>query len=150
MLIGVRDHLQKWIFHSGMTHRQLNKDDAIWLSLPAYHNLTPKTQSNEDDSIVNGKESKEVSRYLLRVVTQSLGGGCPNEHSIVNHSIECLRALLQFSMYVQYTSRDDVTLSYMEDALLRCHTLKNAFSLQRAVKNTKANVNAVRTDIMKL
>jgi hypothetical protein len=33
------DHLQKWIFHFMKTHERLNKYNAIWLSLPAYHNL---------------------------------------------------------------------------------------------------------------
>jgi hypothetical protein len=42
MQIGMLDHLQKWIFHSMKTHERLNKCNAIWLSVPAYHNLTLK------------------------------------------------------------------------------------------------------------
>ena len=42
MQICMLDHLQKWNFHFRKTHKQLDKYNAIWLSVPAYHNLTPK------------------------------------------------------------------------------------------------------------
>jgi len=69
MQIGMLDHLQKWIFHFMKTHEQLNKYNAIWLSVPAYNDLTPKNMSYENVAQCNGKEMKEISRYLLGVVT---------------------------------------------------------------------------------
>jgi len=45
MQIGMLDHLQKWIFHFMKTHEGLDKYNAIWLSVPAYHDLTPKNTS---------------------------------------------------------------------------------------------------------
>ena len=70
--IGMLDHLQKWIFHYMKTHKQLDKYNAIWLSIPAYHDLTQESKSYEKDSQSNEKEMKEMSKYLLGVVTQSL------------------------------------------------------------------------------
>jgi hypothetical protein len=75
MQIGMLDHLLRWISHFMKMHERLDKDNAIWLSVPAYHNLTPKTKSYEELSECNGKEMKEMSRYLLGVVTQSLRCG---------------------------------------------------------------------------
>jgi len=72
MQIGMLDHVQKWIFHFMKMHERLDKYNAIWLSVPAYHDLTPKNKSYEEVSQWNGKEMKEMSRYLLGVVTQSL------------------------------------------------------------------------------
>jgi len=72
MQIGMMDHLEKWIFHFMKTHERLDKYNATWLSVPAYHDLTPKNKSYEEVSQWNGKEMKEMSRYLLGVVTQSL------------------------------------------------------------------------------
>jgi hypothetical protein len=72
---------------------------------------------------------KEMSRYLLGAVTQSLGGGNPAPRPIFNRAIECTRALLQFYMYARYKSHDDTTLSYREDALHRFHTFKDVFLL---------------------
>jgi len=46
--------------------------NAIWLSVPAQHDLTPITMSYEEVSQWDGQEMKEMSRYLLRVVMQSL------------------------------------------------------------------------------
>jgi len=42
MHIGMLDHLQKWIFHFMKKHERLDKYNAIWLSVPAYHDLTSK------------------------------------------------------------------------------------------------------------
>jgi len=72
MQIGMLDHLQKWILHFMKTHERLDKFNAVWLSVPAYHNLTPKNKLYEEVSQWNGKEMKEMSQYLLGVVTQSL------------------------------------------------------------------------------
>jgi len=92
---------------------------------------------------------KEMSRYLFGVVTQSLRGGSPAQRPIFNRAIECARALLEFYMYARYTSYDDATLSYMEDALHRFHTLKDVFLLRRAGKKVKAKANALRTELVK-
>jgi hypothetical protein len=72
--IGMLDHLQKWIFHFLKTHKQLDEFNSIWLSMPAYHDLTPKNESYNNVSQRYGKEMKKMSRYLLGVVTQSLRG----------------------------------------------------------------------------
>jgi len=70
-----------------------------------------------------------MSRYLLRVVTQSPRGGSPAQHPIFNRAIVCTWELLEFYMYARYKSHDDATLSYMEDALHRFHTFKDVFLL---------------------
>jgi len=149
MQIAMLDHLQKWIFHFMRTHERLDKYNAICLSVPAYHDLTPKTKSYEEVSQWNGKEMKEMSRYLLGVVTQSLRGGSPAQHPIFNRAIECTRVLLEFYMYAQYKSHDDAILSYMEDALCCFHTFKDVFLLGRASKKAKAKAIALRTELVK-
>jgi hypothetical protein len=88
MQIGMFDHLKKWIFHFMKTHERLEKYNAIWLSVSAYHDLTTKNKSYEEISQWNGKEMKEMSRYLLGVVTQSLRGGSSAQRPILNHAIE--------------------------------------------------------------
>jgi hypothetical protein len=52
-------------------------------------------------------------------------------------------------MYAQYTSHDDATLSYMEDALHRFYTFKDVFLLGRAGKKAKTKANALRTELVK-
>jgi hypothetical protein len=117
MPISMLDHLQKWMFHFMKTHKRLDKYHAIWLSVPACHNLPPKNKSYEEVSEWNVKEVKEMSRVLLGVVTQSLPGRSPTQRPIFNRAIECTRALLQFSMYARYKSHNDATLSCIEDSL---------------------------------
>jgi len=149
MQIGMLHHLQKWIFHFMKTHEQLDKYNAIWLSMSAYHNLTPKNKSYEEVSQWNGKGMKDMSRYLLGVVTQSLRGGSPAQCPIFNHAIECTGPLLEFYMYARYKSHNDATLSCMEDALHYVHTFKDVFLLRRPGKEAKAKANALRTELVK-
>jgi len=127
MQIGMVEHLQKRIFHSKKTPEWLEKYNAIWFSAFAYHDLTLKDKLYNKVSHWNGKEMKEMSRYLLGVVTQSLRGGSPTQRAILNHAIECRRALLEFYMYARHKSHDDATLSYMEDAMHHFHTFKDVF-----------------------
>jgi len=77
MLIGMLNHLHKWNLHFMKTHEGLDKDNAIWLAMPAYHDLTPKTKSYEEVSQWTGREMNEISWELHGVVTQSLRGGSP-------------------------------------------------------------------------
>jgi hypothetical protein len=75
------------------TQERLDKCNALWLSVPAYHDLIPKPKSNDEVSQWNGKEIKEMSQYLLGVVTQSLRGGSPAQHPIFNSAIDGTWAL---------------------------------------------------------
>jgi hypothetical protein len=50
MQVGMLDHLQKWIFHFMKTYERLNKYNPNWLSVPAYHNLTPEKKSYQEVS----------------------------------------------------------------------------------------------------
>ena len=149
MQIAMLDHLQKWIFHFMKTHEWLDKYNAIWLSVPDYHDITPKNKPFDEISQWNGKDIKDMSRYLLGVVTQSLRGGNPAQRSIFNHAIECTQALLEFNMYARYKSHDDSTLTYMEDVLCRFHSIEDVFLLERAGKQVKAKSNALRMDLIK-
>jgi hypothetical protein len=72
MQIALCDHLHTWIFNFVKTHERLDMYNEIWLSVPADHDLTPKNMSYEEVSQWNGKKLKEMSRYLLGVVTQPL------------------------------------------------------------------------------
>jgi hypothetical protein len=149
MQIGKVDNLQKWIIHWIKTHEWLNKYNAIWLSVPTYHDLIPNTKSYKEDSQWNGQEMKEVSRYLLGVVTQSLQGGSPTQRPILNHKSESTWAVLELYIYARYTSHNDATLSYIEVALRRFDTFENVFLLWRHGKEAKAKANALRTALLK-
>ena len=137
MQIGMVDHLQKCIVHLMKMHKRLDKYNATRISVPAYHDLTPKNMSYADVSQWNGKEMMEMSRYLLGVVTQSRRGESPAQRPICNLAIECTRALLDFYMYARYKCHDDATLSYMEDASHRFDTIKDVSYLGEPAKRQR-------------
>jgi len=99
MQIGILPYLQMWIFHFMKTHKGLDKYNKIWFSVPAYHDLTPKNKSYEEVSQWNGQAMKDMSWYLLEVVSQSIQGGSPTQHPIVNRAVKCRWALLKFCKF---------------------------------------------------
>jgi len=149
MQFSILDVLPKWIVHFNKTREHLDMYNAIWLSAPAYHDLTPKHKSYEEVSQWNGKEIKEISQYLLGVVTQYLQGGNPTQRPIFHRSIEYTWALLDFSMYARYKSHDDATSSHMEDYLHCFHTFQDGLFLGRAGKKAKNKANALTTELVK-
>ena len=149
MQIGMLDHLQKWNFDFMKWHIWLDRYNAIWLSVPAYHDLTATSRSYEEVSPWNGKEMKVMSRVLLGVVTKPLRGGSPTQYPIFNHPIGCTQALWECYMYGRYKSHDDATLSYFEDALCLFHTFKDIFVLRLASKWVQAKANPLRTQHLK-
>lgn len=50
MHIGMLDHHPKSIFHMTKTHEWLDNQNAIWLFVPPYHNVTPTMNSSEEAS----------------------------------------------------------------------------------------------------
>jgi len=149
MPIGMLVQLQKWSIRHLQTHKQLNQDNAIWISMPAYQDLTPSNQSYEEVSQWNGKKLKEMSWYLPAVVSQSLRGSSPAECLKCTCGIECTLGSLEFHMYARYESHKYPTMSYLDDALCHFHTFKDVFLLGRASKKAKAQANALRTELMK-
>jgi hypothetical protein len=63
--------------------------------------------------------------------------------------MECTGAVLEFNKYAQYTSHDDATLSYLEDAFCSFHSINDVLLLGRASKKIKATVNNPRTALLK-
>jgi len=131
------------------TRQRLDKYNAICLSVPAYHDLTPKNQSKKEVSQWNGKDMTEMSWYLPGVVSQFLRDGSPTQHPIFNRTIECTWAFLEFHVHARYESHEDATLSYMEYALHHFHTCKDVFLLGRAGKKAKPKANALRMELVK-
>jgi len=134
MQIGMLVHVQKWIFYFMRTPERLDKYNGIRLSVPAYHDLTPKNMSDEEVSQWNGKEMNKMSRYLGGVVTQSLWGRCRTQRPFFNRAIDCTRAFSELSMYAQHESHDDATLRFIDNALHSFHTFKDVFLLGQAGK----------------
>jgi uncharacterized protein YllA (UPF0747 family) len=71
----------------------------------------------------------EMSRYLMRVVTQSLRGGSTAQRLKFNHAIECAQTLSEFYIHAQYISHDGATLRYVEDAFRHFPTFNDFFLL---------------------
>jgi hypothetical protein len=149
MHIGILDELQMWLFPSMKPQACLNKYNAIRLSVPTYNDLTHKHYSYEEFFQWNGKDIKEMSQYLLGVVTQPLRGGSPTQYPIFNHGIVCTQVFSGSDVYAPYKPHDDATWSNMEDAFSPFPTLKDDFLLGQTSNNVKLKFTALRLWLVK-
>jgi hypothetical protein len=88
--------------HELMMHKWLDKFNAIRLSVSANYDLSPKTKTYVVVTQWNGKEMKEMSQYLLGVVTQALQGRFPAQCPIYTCVIDCKWAVLGFHIAARY------------------------------------------------
>jgi hypothetical protein len=148
MQLGMLKHLLQWLNQLLKKYNRLDRFNDLWLSVPAYPDFTKPTKAYEEVSQWTGKELKNMSRFLVSVLSNALR--CPEHHERAdfNDAIECTRALLDFYMYCRYPSHDDDTLNLMDDALRRFHNHKPVFLKYRASKRTTAESRALRKELI--
>jgi hypothetical protein len=88
MQMCMHDQFQKCKFHLMEMHEWLDKYNAISFSVHPYHDLTQRNDSYQEVSQRNWKEKKEISRFLLRVVTKSHRREILAQRPIFNHATE--------------------------------------------------------------
>jgi hypothetical protein len=119
MYQGVMKHVIQWIIALlGST-----EIDARCHRMPPNHNIRVFTQGISSLSRVTGQEHDQMCRFLLGLVVDApLPNGLSNARLL-----RCVRAIMDFLYYSQYSIHTDTTLKLMQDALNRFHTNKDIF-----------------------
>jgi hypothetical protein len=111
---GVFKHLTNWCMHT-MTQEEL---DTCICCLPPAYGLRHFKNGISALSQVSGTEQKHMAKILL---------GCL--HCVLpKKGIIACRSLLDFIYLAQYTTHDEVTLGYMQDALDTFNSHKSFFT----------------------
>jgi hypothetical protein len=147
MQIGMLKHLLLWLHELLKQHKRLNKFNDIWLSVPAYLDMSKPRCAYEEVSRWNGGEIKTMTRFLTGVVRNALRDPSPSQRDVFERAVECTRSLIEFYFYCQYDSHDDETLNLMENALRCFHDTKNVFQQFRASKRVAAEAKERQTDL---
>jgi hypothetical protein len=147
MQIGMLKHLLTWLHEFLKQHKRLDKFNDIWLSVPAYLDMTKPRCAYEEVSHWNGGEIKTMTRFLVGVVRNALRDPSPSQRSVFDRAVECSRSLIEFYFYCQYDSHDDETLDLMDNALRRFHDSKDVFQQFRAGKRLAAEAKERRTEL---
>jgi hypothetical protein len=119
MYQGVMKHVIQWIIALlGST-----EIDARCHRMPPNHNIRVFTQGISSLSRVTGQEHDQMCRFLLGLMVDApLPNGLSNARLL-----RCVRAIMDFLYYSQYSIHADTTLKLMQDALNRFHTNKDIF-----------------------
>ena len=141
MQIGMLKHLLLWLHEFLKQHKRLEKFNDIWLSVPAYLDMTKPRCAYEEVSWWNGGEIKTMTRFLVGVVHNALRDPTSTQRDAFERAVECTRSLIEFYFYSQYNSHDEETLNLMDNALLCFHDAKGVFQQFRASKRLTAESN---------
>ena len=119
MYQGVTKHVIQWI----ITIVGSTEIDARCRRIPPNHNIRVFTRGISSLSRVTGQEHDQMCRFLLGLVVDApLPNGLSNARLL-----RCVRAIMDFLYYSQYSIHTDTTLTLMQDALNRFHTNKDIF-----------------------
>jgi hypothetical protein len=119
MYQGVMKHVIQWI----ITILGSTEIDARCRRMPPNHNIRVFTRGISSLSRVTGQEHDQMCRFLLGLVVDApLPNGLSNARLL-----RCVRAIMDFLYYSQYSIHTDTTLELMRDALNRFHTNKDIF-----------------------
>lgn len=147
MQIGMLKHLLAWLHEFLKQYKRLERFNDIWLSVPAYLDMSKPKRAYEEVSRWNGGEIKTMTRFLVGVLRNALRDPEPSQRSIFDRAIQCTRALVEFYFYCQYDSHDEETLDLMENALRRFHDYKDVFRQFRAGKRLTAEAKHKRKEL---
>ena len=138
---GLFKHMIDWIQAFLKKHGQLQALDAVWKALqPDPGSLVPK-KAYREVALLQGKEMRNLGRCILGVLAVALRQPQSSQVMPSKHVLGCVRALVNFSMMVQYRSHTSNTIAYMEDYLDQFHKMKGIFLEFRVTKHTLAKVD---------
>ena len=147
MQIGMLKHLLGWLQEFLKQHKWLELFNDIWLSVPAYLDMSKPRCAYEEVLRWNGGEIKMMTRFLVGVRCNTLRNPNLAQKALFESAMQCTHSLVEFYMYYQYDLHDTDTLNLMADALRRFHHTKCVFLQYRAGKRLMAEARDKRIEL---
>ena len=123
-------------------HGQQELFDNVWKSLPPYPGFFLPKKAYREVTQWQGKAMRNLGRCILSVFASSLRSPTPAQQSPFANAIQCVRALVDFTLMAQYRSHTEDTLEYMEQYLHDFHRYKVVFREFRSTKKTRQDADA--------
>ena len=120
-------HLMDWISGFLKKHAWLQAFDDTLKALPPYPGFFVPKKAYRVVTLWEGKQMRNLGRCLLRVLPVALRQPARRQVIPFKHAPDCVRALVDFNMMVQYRSHTPETIAYMEEYLDQFHRMKDIF-----------------------
>ena len=140
--LGLFKHMMQWIADFLKKHGRQELFDEVWKSLPPYPGFFVPKKAYREVTQWQGKEMRNLGRCILGVFRSALRRPTPAQQGPFRNAIQCVRALVDFSLLAQYQSHTPDTLGYMEQYLEDFHRYKDVFQEFRTSKKTREEADA--------
>jgi hypothetical protein len=148
--LGLLKHLMEWNHDLLQRHRRLPLFNRLWKAVPRYVDLPPNKKTYQEITQWTGREYKNMSRFLVGVLANSLRGGRGAQRPVFKQAVLCTRALIEFYLYCQYPVHDRVSLDSMRASLDCFRANCSVFSNARAHKKDREAARAEQQRLIRL
>ena len=139
--LGLFKHMMEWVEGFLKKHKRQQAFDDAWKALPPYPGFSVPKKAYREVTQWQGKEMRNLGRCISAVLASALQNPDRSQQIPFKRALECVSALIDFSLMAQYRSHTRETLSYMEKYLQTFHRQKDIFLEFRTSKTTRAQAN---------
>ena len=139
--LGLFKHMMKWVEGFLKKHKRQQVFDEVWKALPPYPGFGVPKKAYREVTQWQGKEMRNLGRCISAVLASALRNPDGSQQSSFKRALQCVSALIDFSLMAQYQSHTPETLSYMKEYLRTFHGTKDIFLEFRTSKATRAEAN---------
>jgi len=124
--------------------------DNTWKEIPPYPRFSVAKKPYCEITQWQGKEMRNLGGCISAVLVSTLRNPDSSLPQHFKSALNCVSALVDFTLMAQYRSHTPDTLSYMERYLQRFHRTKDIFLEFRTSKATRAQANCQDRELREL
>ena len=153
LLLGMLEHLMKWVMEFLSYVGRTTTFDYIWSRLPPYPGFTRPNKAYRSVSQCQGKEMRNRLRVILAVFTAALDQTSDvvpiaTQYKVhIPKAILCVRYLTDFIALAQYRVHTLGSIKSIQDYLSDFHKHKDVFLRFRATKAAKNSAREASKDM---
>jgi len=131
----------EWVEGFLKKHKRQQAFEDAWKEIPPYPGLSVPKKAYREITQWQGNDMCNLGRCISAVLASPLRNLDSSQYQDFKRPLKCVRALVDFTLMVQYRSHTPDTLSYMESYLQTFHQTKDIFLEFRTSKATRAQAN---------
>jgi hypothetical protein len=147
ILLGILDHLLKWLNAFLKDHDRLSLFSNTWKTIDSYPGVYMPAKAYDEVSQWQGKEMRSFSRIVYVCLAIALSNPSSTERHRFKSALTCTSSLVDFSAMVDYKSHDEDTLNEMKGYLRAFHDNKKIFLQYRASKQAKNTATSASKEL---
>jgi len=139
--LGLFKHMMEWVEGLLKKHKRQQAFNDAWKAIPPYPGFSVPKKAYREITQWQGKEMRNLGRCISAVLASALRNPDSSQYQAFKSTLNCVTALVDFTLMSQYRSHTPDNLSYMESYLQTFHRTKDILLEFCTSKATHAQAN---------